>query len=48
VQHYVFPPSHAELLSLRGTYKKQVGSDANTNAEFQPDSGSDKKGGQGS
>jgi hypothetical protein len=23
VQNYVFPPSHAELLSVRGTYKKQ-------------------------
>ena len=22
VQNYVFPPSHAELLSVRGTYKK--------------------------
>jgi hypothetical protein len=24
VQNYVFPPSHAELLSVRGTYNKQV------------------------
>jgi hypothetical protein len=23
VQHYVFPPSHADLLSVRGEYKKQ-------------------------
>jgi hypothetical protein len=23
VQNYVFPPSHAELLSVRGTYNKQ-------------------------
>jgi hypothetical protein len=23
VQNYVFPPSHAELLSVRGTYKKR-------------------------
>ena len=28
VQNYVFPPSHAELLSVRGTYKKQVTADA--------------------
>jgi hypothetical protein len=28
VQNYVFPPSHAELLSVRGTYKKHDGSDA--------------------
>jgi hypothetical protein len=48
VQHYVFPPSHADLLSVRGTYKKQVGSDANANEEFQPESGSDKDGEQGS
>jgi hypothetical protein len=48
VQNYVFPPSHADLLSVRGTYKKQVGSDANANAEFQPESGSDKEGEQGS
>lgn len=26
VQNYVFPPSHAELLSVRGTYKKRTGS----------------------
>ena len=25
VQNYVFPPSHAELLSVRGTYKKREG-----------------------
>jgi len=48
VQNYVFPPSHADLLSVRGTYKKQVGSDPNANAEFQPESGSDKEGEQGS
>jgi hypothetical protein len=48
VQHYVFPPSHADLLSVRGTYKKQVGSDAYANEEFQPESGSDKDGEQGS
>jgi hypothetical protein len=28
VQNYVFPPSHAELLSVRGTYKKQGEGDA--------------------
>jgi hypothetical protein len=27
VQNYVFPPSHAELLSVRGTYKRQNASD---------------------
>jgi hypothetical protein len=27
VQNYVFPPSHAELLSVRGTYKKREGED---------------------
>lgn len=27
VQNYVFPPSHAELLSVRGTYKKHGGRD---------------------
>jgi hypothetical protein len=28
VQNYVFPPSHAELLSVRGTYKKHDAGDA--------------------
>jgi hypothetical protein len=35
VQNYVFPPSHAELLSVRGTYKRQDASDetdVNTNS----------------
>jgi len=27
VRNYVFPPSHAELLSVRGTYKKQDAGD---------------------
>jgi hypothetical protein len=27
VQNYVFPPSHAELLSVRGTYNKQRGTE---------------------
>jgi len=47
VQNYVFPPSHADLLSVRGTYKKQVGSESNANTEFQSKSGSDKEGEQG-
>jgi hypothetical protein len=42
VQHYVFPASHADLLSVRGTYKKQTGSEENSNGEFQSESGSDK------
>jgi hypothetical protein len=36
VQNYVFPPSHAELLSVRGTYKKHDASgetDANTESQ---------------
>ena len=36
VQNYVFPPSHAELLSVRGTYKRQAASgepDANTESQ---------------
>ena len=34
VQNYVFPPSHAELLSVRGTYKKQDSGDpTNTNPD---------------
>jgi hypothetical protein len=37
VQNYVFPPSHAELLSVRGTYKRQDASDetdANTESQL--------------
>jgi len=36
VQNYVFPPSHAELLSVRGTYKKHDAddeTDANTESQ---------------
>jgi len=34
VQNYVFPPSHAELLSVRGTYKKHnAGDETDTNPE---------------
>jgi hypothetical protein len=33
VQNYVFPPSHAELLSVRGTYNKQ-----SAKAEINPSS----------
>jgi hypothetical protein len=46
VQNYVFPPSHAELLSVRGTYKKQAGGNVDANAEFS-ENGSDKDGEQG-
>ncbi|MCU1298982.1 MAG: hypothetical protein JWO91_3260 [Acidobacteriaceae bacterium] len=35
VQNYVFPPSHAELLSVRGTYKKREAADE---AESDPES----------
>jgi len=46
VQHYVFPPSHAELLSVRGTYKKHVENDANANTESQSQSSSEEDGEQ--
>jgi hypothetical protein len=47
VQNYVFPPSHAELLSVRGTYKKQDADDAtDPNAESESASGSEESGGQ--
>jgi hypothetical protein len=37
VQHYVFPPSHAELLSVRGTYNKRgTREDAPAGAEGRP------------
>jgi hypothetical protein len=44
VQNYVFPPSHADLLSVRGTYKKR---DAGAhNHECQPALGSEDHGEQ--
>ena len=47
VQNYVFPPSHAELLSVRGTYKKQdAGDQTDVNTEPQSVRGSDEDGGQ--
>ena len=47
VQNYVFPPSHADLLSVRGTYKRHD-SDVETdlNAESQSAGGSEEGGGQ--
>lgn len=47
VQNYVFPPSHAELLSVRGTYKKHnAGDETNANTKSQPASGSEEDGRQ--
>ena len=47
VQNYVFPPSHAELLSVRGTYKGHDADDeANPNTESQSAGGSEEGGGQ--
>ena len=47
VQNYVFPPSHAELLSVRGTYKKHDPSDeTEPNTEPQSACGSEEDGGQ--
>ena len=47
VQNYVFPPSHAELLSVRGTYKRHVAGDAtNPSTESQSAGGSEEGGGQ--
>lgn len=44
VQNYVFPPSHAELLSVRGTYKKHDGdSETSENGNSQSDSGSESE-----
>jgi hypothetical protein len=47
VQNYVFPPSHAELLSVRGTYKRQAASgETDANTESQSAGGSEEDGGQ--
>lgn len=47
VQNYVFPPSHAELLSLRGTYKRHdAGDETDANTESQSACGSEEDGGQ--
>lgn len=47
VQNYVFPPSHAELLSVRGTYKKHdAGDETDPNIESQSACGSEEDGGQ--
>jgi hypothetical protein len=43
VQNYVFPPSHAELLSVRGTYKKHdPGDETKANTESQSAYGSEE------
>ncbi len=43
VQNYVFPPSHAELLSVRGTYKKHDADDeTDANTESQSACGSEE------
>ena len=47
VQNYVFPPSHAELLSVRGTYKRHdAGDETDPNTESQSACGSEEDGGQ--
>ena len=47
MQNYVFPPSHAELLSVRGTYKKHDASDeTEPNTESQSASGAEEDGGR--
>jgi hypothetical protein len=47
VQNYVFPPSHAELLSVRGTYKRHDADDeTELNTESQSTGGSEEDGGQ--
>ena len=43
VRNYVFPPSHAELLSVRGTYKKHdAGDETGANTESQSACGSEE------
>ena len=47
VQNYVFPPSHAELLSVRGTYKRHdAGDEMDPNTESQSAGGSEEGGEQ--
>jgi hypothetical protein len=47
VQNYVFPPSHADLLSVRGTYKKQEpGEEARDNVKARSGNDSDADGDQ--
>jgi hypothetical protein len=47
VQNYVFPPSHADLLSVRGTYKKHdVKDETESAAESRSTRGSEEEGGQ--
>jgi hypothetical protein len=48
VQNYVFPPSHADLLSVRGTYKKQDPREAEqpseeAHADYDSEAGDDQK-----
>jgi hypothetical protein len=46
VQNYVFPPSHAELLSVRGTYKKRERrEDLSDNLNLESGSSNDADGG---
>ena len=46
VQNYVFPPSHAELLSVRGTYKRHdAGDETDANTESQSACASEEEGG---
>jgi len=47
VQNYVFPPSHAELLSVRGTYKKcDAGDETEATMESSSTASSEEEGGQ--